>query len=50
MTDTIVSIVIYLVIALVCYGVAYLINVEPHVVVSYAALALAVDTLTRVDG
>lgn len=49
MTDTIVSIVIYLVIALVCYGVAYLINVEPHVVVSYAALALAVDALTRVD-
>jgi len=49
MTDTILSIVTYLVIALVCYGVAYLINVEPHVVVAYAALALAVDALTRVD-
>ena len=49
MSETIVSIVTYVVIALVCYGVAYLINVETHVVVSYAALALAVDTLTRVD-
>jgi hypothetical protein len=49
MTDSIISIITYAVLALICYGVAYLINVEPHVVVSYAALALAVDALTRVD-
>ena len=49
MTDTILSMFTYVVIALVCYGIAYLLNVEPHVVVSYAALALAVDALVRVD-
>ena len=45
----IVSLTTYIVMALVCYGVAYLINVDPHVVVAYAALAIAVDEMVRVD-
>jgi hypothetical protein len=45
----VVSLTTYIVMALVCYGVAYLINVEPHVVIAYAALGLAAENLTRVD-
>lgn len=49
MTDSIVSMITYAVLALICFGVAYLIDVEPHVVVSYFALALAVNAQVRVD-
>lgn len=44
-----VSLTTYVVMALLCYGVAYLINVEPHEVIAYVALAIAVENLTRVD-
>lgn len=44
-----VSLTTLIIINMICYGVAYLINVEPHVVVAYAALAIAVDEMVRVD-
>lgn len=44
-----VSLTTLIIIGMICYGVAYLINVDPHVVVSYAALAIAVDEMVRVD-
>jgi hypothetical protein len=49
MTDTLVTMITYVVLSLLCYGMAYLISVDPHVVVSYAALALTVDAQMRVD-
>ena len=48
MTDTIVSMTTYFVVALICYGIAYLFSVEPHAVVAYVALAAAVDAQVRV--
>ena len=47
--DTIVSLITYIVVVLLCYGVAYLINVDILYVVSFVALAIAVDTQVRVD-
>jgi small-conductance mechanosensitive channel len=44
-----VSLTTYVVAVLICYGVAYLLNTEITSVVAFAALAMAVDSLTRVD-
>jgi hypothetical protein len=44
-----VSLTTYAVAVLICYGVAYLLNLEVTNVVAFAALAMAVDALVRVD-
>jgi hypothetical protein len=43
------SLTTYAVVCLLCSGVAYLLNTEITNIVAFTALAMAVDSLTRVD-
>ena len=47
--QTIVTLTTYIIVAMLCYGVAYLLSVSPHIVIAYVALAIAVDEMVRVD-
>ena len=49
MADTIVSIITYFFVVLICYGIAWLLNVHIVEVVAFVALAGAIDSLMRVD-
>lgn len=45
----IVSLTTYIIGVLICYGVAYLLNVEIVDIIAFVALAIGVDNLTRID-
>jgi hypothetical protein len=45
----IVSLTTYIVMVLLCYGAAYLLNADTVDIIAFVALAMAVDSLTRVD-
>jgi hypothetical protein len=47
--QTIISMATYVVMVLLCYGAAYLLNADAVDIIAFVALALAVDSLTRVD-
>jgi len=47
--QTVVSITTYVVVLMICYGVAYLLNADAIDIIAYVALAMAVDALVRVD-
>lgn len=47
--QTVVSITIYVVVILICYGVAYLLNADAIDIIAFVALAMGVDALVRVD-
>lgn len=49
MTDTIVSIITYFVVVLICYGIAWLLGLHIVEVVAFVALAGAVDSQVRLD-
>jgi hypothetical protein len=43
------SLITYVVVILICYGVAYLFNADVINIIAFVALALGVDALARVD-
>jgi len=43
------SLTTYVVVVLICYGVAYLLNADAIDIIAFVALAMGVDALTRVD-
>jgi len=47
--QTLASLAVYTLACLVCYGVAYLLNLDLTSVVAYFALAIAVNSTLRVD-
>ena len=43
------SLITYIIVVLICYGVAYLLNADATDIIAFAALAIAVDEMVRVD-
>ena len=47
--DTLFSLLTYIIMVMICYGVAYLLSADVADIIAYVALAIAIDQMVRVD-